>query len=194
MELIKVIIRDKLFYVVLVIIAAVSSAMNFNESNNADLLAEYYQSEKVIDTLDIESEEEKQVLGMTLRDSLVQYAMTLQGRPYKYAGKGPEVFDCSGFTCYVYKRFNVQLPASSTLQSKFGAETATKDVQKGDLLIFKSPTTGVNRVGHVGLVVSNANGKINFIHSSTRRGVIVDSLNHKHYKARYLGARRVLTD
>ncbi|MTI24773.1 NlpC/P60 family protein [Fulvivirga kasyanovii] len=194
MELIKAIMKDKLFYVVLAAILVVSSAMNFNESHNADLLQEYYQPVEASDTLETESVEEKQEIVMTLRDSLVDYALTLQGRPYKYAGKGPNVFDCSGFTCYVYKNFNFQLPASSSLQSKFGVETVTEEVKKGDLLIFKSPRPGVNSVGHVGMVVSNENGKINFIHSSTRRGVVIDSLSHKHYKARYLGARRVLTD
>ncbi|UII30028.1 C40 family peptidase [Fulvivirga ulvae] len=194
MELIKAIIKDKLFYVVLAVILVVSSAMDFNRNHNADLLQAYYEPVEALDTLDTEEDEDKHELVMTLRDSLVQYALALQGRPYKYAGKGPNVFDCSGFTCYVYKNFNVLLPASSSLQSKYGVETVTEEVKKGDLLIFKSPTPGVNSVGHVGMVVSNDGGKINFIHSSTRRGVVIDSLSHKHYKARYLGARRILTD
>lgn len=198
MNLIKAIVKDKLFYVVLGVVLVVSSAMNFNENNNADLLQQYYEPVAVLDTLDTMdtdlATENPEELSMTLRDSLVEYAKTLQGRPYKYAGKGPNVFDCSGFTCYVYKSFNMQLPASSSLQSKFGREMPTEEVKKGDLLIFKSPTPGVNSVGHVGMVVSNVDGKISFIHSSTRRGVVIDSLSHKHYQARYMGARRVLTD
>lgn len=191
MDLLKALIKDKLFYVVLAIILVVSSAMNFNKNNNADLLKEYYEPSESVSEGEIEGIQEP---VKTLRDSLVEYALALQGKPYKYAGKGPNVFDCSGFTCYVYKNIDVQLPASSSLQSKYGREIATEEVKKGDLLIFKSPTAGVNRVGHVGLVISNDNGKINFIHSSTNRGVVIDSLSHKHYKARYMGARRVLSD
>ncbi|WP_157493846.1 C40 family peptidase [Fulvivirga imtechensis] len=187
MNLLKVILKDKLFYVVLAVIFIVSSAMQANRNNNSDLLEAYYYPN---DTIVSESGSQ----GATLRDSLVAYAMTLQGKPYKYAGKGPSVFDCSGFTCYVYSNFNIQLPASSALQAKHGEFENTEDVQKGDLLIFKSPANGVNRVGHVGMVVSNENGKIQFIHSSTGRGVVIDSLDHRHYKARYMGARKVLAD
>lgn len=190
MNLLKLILKDRLFYIVLAVIFIVSSAMQVNRDNNSDLLDAYYHPNDTI----VSEAAEQPLQGSTLRDSLVAYAMTLQGRPYKYAGKGPNVFDCSGFTCYVYSNFNIKLPASSSLQSNYGEPEDTEDVQKGDLLIFKSPTKGVNKVGHVGMVVSNQNGKIHFIHSSTGRGVVIDSLDHRHYKARYMGARKVLTD
>ncbi|UII27036.1 C40 family peptidase [Fulvivirga maritima] len=197
MEIIKKLLKEKLFYVVLGIIFLINSAMNINKSQNADLLDEYYSHKAVakdtVTGLDIEGEEGL-ANAKTRRDSIIDYALQLQGVPYKYAGKGPSSFDCSGFTCYVFRNFNVSLPASSQLQSKFGEEIDTKEVQKGDILIFKSPTKGVNRVGHVGIAIANNNGKISFIHSSTSRGVVIDSLAHRHYNARYMGARRVLQD
>lgn len=192
MDLLKKILLDRLFYIVLAVIFIVSSAMNMNKQVNSDLLTAYYSSGDSIPTTP--SDELSMPGHHTLRDSLVEFAMTLQGRPYKYAGKGPNVFDCSGFTGFVYKNFDMSIPASSSLQAKHGQEIDASEVEKGDLLIFKSPTKGVNRVGHVGMVVSNNNGKIHFIHSSTGRGVVIDSLDHRHYKARYIGARRVIQD
>ena len=209
MEILKTIVKDKLFYIVLGIILVVSSAMNFNRNHNADLLEEFYQPDNNtgVSTTAVQSENKSKTENKKnksrarayqdskdIRDSLVDYAMQFQGRPYQYAGKGPSVFDCSGFTCFVYKNFDIQLPASSKLQSGFGEELDVDEVKKGDLLIFKSPTPGNNDVGHVGMVVSNEDGKINFIHSSTGRGVVIDSLTHRHYQARYMGARRVIED
>ncbi|MBL3658543.1 C40 family peptidase [Fulvivirga sediminis] len=193
MEIIKKLLREKLFYVVLVIIFLINSAMNINKSQNADLLNDYYHPTSMVrDTTNgIEVEEG---YAKNRRDSIINYALRLKGVPYRYAAKGPSAFDCSGFTCYVFKNFNISLPASSQLQSEFGEEIDTNEVRKGDILIFKSPSKGVNRVGHVGIAISNNNGKISFIHSSTSRGVVIDSLSHRHYNARYMGARRVLHD
>lgn len=186
MDILKAILKDKLFYIVLATILVISSAMRANREVNNDLVEAYYSA---VDTTVVE---QSPAPRMGLRDSLVAFALTLQGKPYRYAGKGPDVFDCSGFTGYVYRQFNMKLPASSALQAKYGHSEVTDSVKKGDLLIFKSPTKGVNRVGHVGMVISNENGRINFIHSSTGRGVVIDSLSHHHYNARYLGARDIL--
>lgn len=194
MELLKLILKDKLFYILLVAVLVISSAMKMNKENIADLLDEYYHSYDTLNPEGYEAQQHGVAQIKTLRDSLVEFALTLKGRPYKYAGKGPNVFDCSGFTGYVYRHFNLTLPASSALQSTYGEEEATEAVKRGDLLIFKSPTPGVNRVGHVGMVISNENGRIDFIHSSSGRGVVIDSLSHRHYKARYMGARKILKD
>ena len=194
MEFLKRLLKEKLFYVVLAVIFLINSAMKINKSQNSDLLKAYYEPEmSVLDTLeDVKGMVEASLINK--RDSIVNLAMTLQGVPYRYAAKGPGSFDCSGFTCYVFKQFNIQLPASSILQSKYGEKISTDEIKKGDLLVFKSPTKGVNRVGHVGIAIENTDGKISFIHSSTGRGVVIDSLSHRYYNARYMGARRVLAD
>lgn len=194
MDFLKAVVKDKLFYIVLAVILVVNSAMRANREVNPDLLQAYYAPADSVPEGSSEPVDGADHGVMNLRDSLVAYALTLKGKPYRYAGMGPKVFDCSGFTCFVYHNFHINLPHSSALQAKFGESTTTEEVQKGDLLIFRSPTKGVDRVGHVGMVVSNENGKIRFIHSSTGRGVVVDSLDHHHYQERYMGARKVLAN
>ena len=42
-------------------------------------------------------------------DNLLKYAFKFKGRPYRSGSKGPSSFDCSGFTCYVFKKLSMTL-------------------------------------------------------------------------------------
>ncbi|MFN0274282.1 MAG: C40 family peptidase, partial [Chitinophagales bacterium] len=56
-----------------------------------------------------------------IADSLLNYAHTFEGVPYVWGGNSPDSgFDCSGFVCYVYKKFDIQLPRTSGLQFNAG--------------------------------------------------------------------------
>jgi cell wall-associated NlpC family hydrolase len=124
---------------------------------------------------------------------IVDYAKSLLGERYTPAGKSPsEGFDCSGFTQYVYKNFSIEIPPSSITQAAYGKTVDISDAKEGDLIFFKSPTIGNNNIGHVGIIVSTADETILFIHSSTSRGVVIDSLESDHYKARFRSIKRVI--
>ena len=126
-------------------------------------------------------------------DAIVSTAMQYIGARYRLGKTGPNQFDCSGFTSYVYKQEDIDLTRTS--RSQFSEGIAIHDVcdlQKGDLVFFggrRSP----GRVGHVGIVtdVDAENGTFEFIHAS-HRGVVVDKSNTAYYSQRYLGARRIL--
>ncbi len=60
------------------------------------------------DSLPVEEPE-----AMTLRDSIVHFALENLGAPYRYGGESPTGFDCSGFTQYVFGTFDVCLNRSS---------------------------------------------------------------------------------
>ncbi|MEO6638997.1 MAG: NlpC/P60 family protein, partial [Ginsengibacter sp.] len=63
----------------------------------------------------------------TLPDSLVAYAETLLGTPYKYASTDPSVgFDCSGFITYVFNHYNISVPRSSKDFENTGTEIPIK--------------------------------------------------------------------
>jgi len=135
-----------------------------------------------------------QDLEKTKEDSIVDFALTLQGIPYQYAGKSLKGFDCSGFIYYVFHRFDINIPAGSANQYLVGDPVETKDLAKGDLVFFTGTEKGSVSVGHVGLVISEKGEEIEFVHSSSGgggRGVTINSLEHPHYKARYLGGRRL---
>lgn len=130
-------------------------------------------------------------------DSLVEYALTLEGIPYQYAGKSLNGFDCSGFTYFVYKKFDIDIPAGSANQYREGEFIREEAIEKGDLLFFTGTEKGSRNVGHVGIVISIDEGDVRFVHSSSGgggRGVTINSLEHPHYKARFLGAKRVFEE
>ena len=106
------------------------------------------------------------------RDSIVQEARIHLGTPYRYAGKKPGGFDCSGFTAYIYDRQGISLGASARTQAKQGKPVKTNQAKPGDLVFFGS---GGN-INHVGIVVQNKNGKLDIIHSTNSQGVVEDDV------------------
>lgn len=122
-----------------------------------------------------------------LAQRIVNYAIQFKGYPYVYAEEGPNAFDCSGLTWYVYKQFGYSLNRSSKDQINNGTAVLKAELQLGDLVFFSKngsyPT-------HVGLYI----GEGNFIHASTpQSGVKIDSLYSSYYDSDYyLGARRII--
>lgn len=117
------------------------------------------------------------------------------GKKYRSGAKGPNAFDCSGFSSYIFRQFGYNLGASSRDQYKQGEPVEKNQLRAGDLVFF----TGRNRksgvVGHVGIVVSadNEKGTFKFIHASTSQGIKIDNCDG-YYTYRYLGARRLITE
>lgn len=126
------------------------------------------------------------------RLSIIKEAEKHKGVPYKYAGKDPKGFDCSGFTYYVYGKHAIKLSGSSGAQAKQGKEIALSKVKKGDLLFFgRDGKTG--RIQHVGLVYKSNSDGLYMIHSSSKRGIVIDNVTtSKYWKPKLLFARRVV--
>ena len=122
-------------------------------------------------------------------DSVINFSKTKLGCKYKYAGSGPDVFDCSGFTMFVYSHFGVELPHGSSSQYLVGRKVKRQDIRPGDLLFFNRS----KGVGHVAMATAvEPNGKVTFIHASTyRTGVKIDHLESEHYNNTFVGARRI---
>lgn len=114
------------------------------------------------------------------------------GARYRSGGKGPKVFDCSGFTSYVFGRSNYIIGHSSRDQYARNTPVKVSNMQRGDLVFFTSPRSGKN-VGHVGIVVNvdPATKTFTFIHASTSEGVKVSSSTDGFYARKFVGVRRV---
>ena len=129
-------------------------------------------------------------------DSLISLAKEYTGRRYHFGAQGPNAFDCSGFTGYIYRQFGISLSRSSTGQSTDGraVEGPMSQLQKGDLVIFSGRRS--NTIGHVGIFIEmDADNKsFAFIHAAIHGGVQISHLSEPYYKKRFLGARRVLPD
>ncbi len=110
------------------------------------------------------------------------------GKNYVLGASGPYAFDCSGFTSYVCKANGVCLPRTSIEQSRVGKKIARNELKAGDLIFFDTSTRRRGYVNHVGIYL----GDNKFIHaSSSKKKVIITSLDSSFYKSRFKWGSRV---
>ena len=127
-----------------------------------------------------------------LRKNLVYHARKQKGVKYRYGGKSPRGFDCSGYTSYVYQQENLALSPSSQAQAVAGKKIRWRDTQPGDLLFFSK--NGRGKVSHVAMVIKNTGEELVVIHSTSSKGVMEqDVLSSTYWKPKMLFARDVLT-
>jgi peptidoglycan hydrolase CwlO-like protein len=109
----------------------------------------------------------------------VAYASNFLGTPYQWGANGPNTFDCSGFTSYVYSHFGKGLPRTAASQQSVGVSVDRANLQPGDLVFFGSPAH------HVGIYVGNGC----YIHAPKTGDVVkISPLNRSDYS----GARRII--
>lgn len=134
---------------------------------------------------DIEDNNENS--SVTTGAEIVEYAKTFLGAKYVSGGNGPNAFDCSGFTKYVYNHFGYSISRTSGAQANDGIKVGKDELKQGDLLIFLNDSK--SRIGHVGIYI----GENKFIHAANAtRGVVTDSVNNSYYGPRFVEARRIL--
>lgn len=86
---------------------------------------------------------------------ILQYALAQRGKPYLWGGTGPDAYDCSGIIYMAYRSVGLTIPRTTFGQWPFGERVSEGEEQPGDLVFFNAgPGTGVDRPGHVGMVVS----------------------------------------
>jgi cell wall-associated NlpC family hydrolase len=154
----------------------------------------YVSADKEIDNYDfLYNNAEDFNYDVSAVEDLMREAMSHLGTPYRLGSKGPNRFDCSGFTSYVYKQQkNQNIGSCSREQYQRNVPVKRGDLQRGDLVFFTSPRSGKN-VGHVGIVVEvdPVTNDFTFIHASTKEGVKISKSTESNYARRYIGARRV---
>jgi len=123
---------------------------------------------------------------------IIDYALSLIGSPYQYAGITPAGFDCSGFVTHVFDNYNLDVPHSSALQAEEGIAISKAEAAPGDLVIFTGTDEKVREPGHVGIVISEPGDTISFVHSSSNGGVKISKVQGTRYDVRFLEVRRVL--
>jgi len=126
-------------------------------------------------------------------DSIVNFAETLKGIPYKYASADPAAgFDCSGFITYVFNHFNIEVPRSSVDFTNVGTPINLDQAKRGDLILFTGTDSSKRIVGHMGIVTEN-NDSLQFIHATSGKkyGVTVTTLND-YYMGRFVKVIRYL--
>ncbi len=118
---------------------------------------------------------------------VVDRAAGLIGRPYVWGADGPNAFDCSGLTRYIFREFGVEIPRRAVNQSTFGDSVGSR-LRRGDLVFFTGDANGSGPVSHVGIY----EGAGMMINASKRHGrVLRESLNDLYWVKRFVQARRV---
>ena len=80
----------------------------------------------------------------------VRAAYAQLGKPYKWAADGPDSFDCSGLTMFVWAKAGVSLPHSSRAQRNSGRSLSRGEIRPGDLIFRGRPT-----IHHVGIYIGD---------------------------------------
>ncbi len=113
-----------------------------------------------------------------------RYALTMVGTPYRYGGKTPKGFDCSGLVHYSYARAGVKVPRTTDQQRKRSRRVSWKAMRPGDLLFFNQLG---KRSSHVGLYIGNHR----FVHApSSGKSVHVSVLTSRYWRRHFAEARR----
>lgn len=85
-------------------------------------------------------------------DAVVSYAYQFIGKPYVYGATGPNAFDCSGLTQYVFRSVGVGLSRTTQQQVRQGVAVSRDQLQKGDLVFTEGSATNPT---HVGIYIGN---------------------------------------
>jgi len=161
------------------------------EYNQIELLADLVQENIETETETIfEEEPTPEWVEMSKEEEIILTAQEYMGTKYVWAANGPDCFDCSGFTRYVYKQHGMTLPRYSGNQAKVGMKVSFDELQIGDLVFFDTEKKYRKKVNHVGIYIGD--GK--FIHaSSAKKQVTITSFRKKKfYKNRFLWGQRVV--
>ena len=107
------------------------------------------------------------------------------GTPHRMGGMSRRGIDCSGLAVSLYRDlFNIRLPRTTRAQMRSGRWVNRSQLVPGDLVFFKPLT----KYYHVGVFL----GQGEFVHTSTRQGVMISRLDDDFWRSCYLNGRRIL--
>lgn len=124
--------------------------------------------------------------------SAAAMAKSLLGKRYVSGGAGPNSFDCSGFTYYIYKQLGHPIARGSSSQYyNSGYFVSTDAMQPGDLIFFFDrrfdSSGGTLPTTHVGMYVGDGQ----FIHASTTSYRVQYDSIYGYYAPYIVGAKRI---
>lgn len=126
------------------------------------------------------------------KKNLGKMVKKLNGSPYVWAEEGPNNFDCSGYTYYMYGSMGIKIPRVAREQAKVGKYIKPSQLQYGDLIFFDTTKRRNGKITHVGMYLGDGW----FTHASTKKYEVVYSnlRTSKYYKKRLRICRRYLPD
>ena len=141
-----------------------------------------HRNKSIVSQREIHKYEEQ--LGISLPETsnieFIKVIVPWLGSPYKYGGNSINGTDCSGFVSSIYSSFfKIELDRTSLLIYQNARKINKSEVKEGDLVFFK---TDGKKVSHVGITITPNH----FIHASSKKGVVVNSLNEPYYSKNFV--------
>lgn len=131
------------------------------------------------------AQQAKEAAVARVRAKIVKLAKAQVGDSYRAGRTGPDAFDCSGLTSYVYKHAaGIELPRVSYSQWRKVKRVRYKDSLPGDLVFYFR-----GGAHHVGIYIGN--GKmVNAV--NPRKGVRIGPVTGSWYSRAYSGMGRII--
>ena len=107
-----------------------------------------------------------------------------RGVRYRLGGSSKHGIDCSAFVQVTFKaKLGVNLPRTTSQQSRVGKKIRKSELQAGDLVFFRTGSTSK----HVGIYLEENK----FLHASQTRGVTISKLDNTYWRANYWKSIRI---
>ena len=160
-----------------VILTACSSNSDQNVKGPIKAKAGIFKTNRVISNVDDQ---------IMVSANLSEHQKEWQGTRYRIGGNSKSGVDCSGFMQITFRDlFGIDLPRMTVDQAKEGTKISKSELRTGDLVFFN---TGRGPNGkHVGVYVKNGQ----FLHASTKGGVIYSDMDSPYWTKTFWQARRL---
>ncbi|MCW2473446.1 MULTISPECIES: bifunctional murein DD-endopeptidase/murein LD-carboxypeptidase [unclassified Symbiopectobacterium] len=133
-----------------------------------------------------QDEFEAMVRNLDVKSKLMDQYASWKGVRYRLGGDSRKGIDCSAFVQRTFReQFGMDLPRSTYEQQETGTQVQRSKLRPGDLVLFRAGSTG----RHVGIYIGNNQ----FVHASTRAGVMISSMDEVYWNKRYQEGRRVIS-
>jgi cell wall-associated NlpC family hydrolase len=109
-------------------------------------------------------------LGSGAGAKAVRFAYAQLGKRYKWAGEGPDGYDCSGLTAAAWRAAGVKLPHNAARQWRSVKRISRAERQPGDLIFYYAD------IHHVGIYIGDGN----VIHAPrTGKNIRIDRVDYQ---------------
>jgi lipoprotein Spr len=128
------------------------------------------------------------ITSNTSPDEIIKTARQYIGVPHCMGGTTMKCIDCSGLLSAVFARHGIKLPHNSEEQARYGKIiTVINELKKGDLVFFIRSYRTNRFITHSGIYMGNNE----FIHTSSKVGVTITSLNDPWWSEKYIFGTRI---
>lgn len=157
----------------------------------AQSVRSFQQAYRLPDTGIVDTLTRTAIAQSLVKKQLLQDSHQYIKAPYLWGGTTPYGFDCSGFVYFMYKKYGIPMPrTTSAVMSTMGMAVGQTALQPGDLVFFGINEADPKAVTHVGFYTGNGQ----FISALSSVGIYVQNMESSYWAPKYLGARRIFWD